>query len=247
LNEMTPSFYVIGRHSEATIRMPPDATLSLRHALVQVSWHQHQPRVQIMDLQTHQGFRVWEDGRPLHTHYITCTGHAAGTIGHCHWLLIANRSGAWPDKAEDAWDKWMKGQFEHSRSLAHLMNQSERIVGGLSINRETFFLSVRELASGVLLGRYSRCDIRREDDSMLSRVHAFLWMEAQTRRLWLVDAASTNGIQFHRDRASRPRRLPGSPHQEQAYLLDNRCKWSLGEQSMSWLYLPNHPLSGYMA
>lgn len=57
------------------------------------------------------------------------------------------------------------------------------------------FVSEDQINRGILIGRYSRCQIRLDNDDSLSRVHLMLVKIGQ--EIWAIDTASTNGTRHN--------------------------------------------------
>jgi hypothetical protein len=138
--------------------------------------------------------------------------------GYTIFLLPLGDATDWPSAAETAWEMLPERVYLDEQrplravspmarrtsvifELPSLREANARLVeddsaGILDVvdpqSHTTIPIGLDALAAGVLLGRYSRCDLVGSKDRSVSRVHAMLIQRGE--RILLVDLASTFGI-----------------------------------------------------
>jgi hypothetical protein len=198
---------VIGRHERANLSLANDPTVALRHLLSRVVFGiGDRPRLQLVDLRTGQGVEVDGHGR---VDGIFTDGPLWARVG-AHTLFFIPVTPGPRLSLDDAQNTWARlDELSRQRRPRILGRNSEasrpdgRIQGTLTLIQRrrcaTFELTKTDLELGVLIGRYSRCDIAVADDCQTaaeaSRVHAALFADGD--ETLVVDLASTNGTRLN--------------------------------------------------
>jgi hypothetical protein len=208
---------IVGRHSQADLRLDGDPTLSLRHLLIRgVMLDDGTPALRILDLETPIGFGI-EDGTPVRS--IVVTGPFAIALGD--WTL----AGA-PHGDRSAPPRVGEGPYRLPAPELHLSHQvPRRVVGDLRRSHITQLpkvaglvnttppvpvarmtmrrrgredvdigLTKDQLAHGVLIGRYGRCidgGVLKLVTDSVSRAHALI-LRTDGEDI-IYDLASTQG------------------------------------------------------
>ncbi len=188
-----PRAGMVGRHDMVDLPLPLDEQLSLRHLLFVVRRVQGEVRTTVVNLTTTGGLEV-SPGEPLRL--IESNGFLAMSASNFAFFCVPT-GGVLP------WKPYAKSAWE---SLPHSAPSRVEAVERPSVGAPTLAVDLMgrdgpqrasfdtaSLSRGVLIGRDTRCDLRAHDDTF-SRVHAVL--VNIDGRPFIVDAGSTNGIQF---------------------------------------------------
>lgn len=211
-----PVTAILGRHGRCDLVLWGD-DIALRHIAIVLdpvlSWAEGaRACYRALDLRTTGGM-VDEIGRPLQS--FRADGPAVLRCGgQVVFILPIGDPTDWPTSARSAWEMLPQriyldecGGVARSHARTSLIfrtppvRSSEDLIAGdlagtLEVEQPGHTSVVafgrRALLDGVLLGRYERCDLLREVDDSVSRVHALLTQVGQ--RIILADLASTHGL-----------------------------------------------------
>jgi hypothetical protein len=215
---------IVGRHSECGLVLEYP-TVSLRHVAAFLHYDASGPMLRVWDLASDTPF-VTESG--VSERAVVATGPLYFALDRfALWFVpVGGGPGAWPPSAEAAFRALPRRSFLRSEERPEPEPESESdpyagtyvgslppalglggadpaaAVGFLTLDtlkgRKHVALSAEDLEHGVLLGRYSRCDIHSITEHTVSRVHALLVRIAG--REWVLDVASSNGTWRHEAR-----------------------------------------------
>jgi hypothetical protein len=251
LPPVASAFAVVGRHEACDLAVVSAASVCLRHVLLRaVSLEQGGVALRVIDLATPQGFETDDD---VALTAVVVEGPFAFRIGSCAvfaipWGAAVSRelpapasrrslvvprllapSVPLPDRPPPAEWQTRVTLVPPPSSMAPAIDDAlgERVLR-LRSRGEGFDVprSLATLASGVLLGRYGRCDpaATRLMGGEISRVHALLLHEGGDDLIF--DLASTNGISHGGARVRRAVLADGD-----RVALAPRCDGSL---QMTW-------------
>jgi hypothetical protein len=219
------SFAVIGRHERCDLRIERSPGVSLRQALLRPSAVEAEGELEIIGLRGRFGLELFGAG-PISRAVLR--GPAVALLAGAPVALVPSRGELpaelpAPDLVEETRareDRSLDTAREGTLKLSDLTPRSNELpatavqaaAGKLSIVTEdahaSFHVAERELARGIILGRYQRCDLRAPEvplSSDVSRVHALLVRDGG--RLSVYDTASTNGLQVERGSELRRARM----------------------------------------
>lgn len=242
---------IVGRHASTDLYVPDDDTLSLRHLLVLVLPRPDEGgpvRYRVLDLRSGRGL---QDEQRRRVEAIESDGPAFLHLGATTLVLLPVQPGDELDRDPmEAWDR-LPPRTYHRRPVdapavpAHSGTTAVQVVDGPSFiiqlhpregrlgilrvtsPRGSTALAVGERAArtGLLLGRYDRCDnvgLQVLDDANVSRVHLII-VEADGA-LYAIDTGSTNGI-----------RKDGAAFRERALGAHDRIEIGHGVADVEWL------------
>ncbi len=239
---------ILGRHTSTDLLLGADDRISLRHlALVIPPSGGAEPlRYRLLDLRTGRGMRD-EQGRRVD--HVAAEGPLLVTVAH-HVLICLPLPGpsTWPTDPLEAWRALPPRAYVEPAGagrpsppevapgatavqvlagarFAGPSTSGDEQVGALhlrsALGQARLVVSARALRSGVLIGRYDRCDNAAQPvlaDERISRVHVLLLQVGEAT--WAIDTASTNGL-WHARTGLRQRALAHGDELE----LGSRLAW----------------------
>ena len=219
---------IIGRHSRATIGLPPDSPVAaLRHLTLLVRLDGKRPVARLLDLQTEVGMSD-PLGRRLEA--VRTDGATFLSAGGAVLMLLPSGPDVRLDAdPEAAWAgipprRWLEARHGYDRLPLPTASGTETVVrtesgprgchtrlcredeipvglAEVSALGQSIFVRVsgRALDEGFLIGRYDRCEVGGpEADESLSRVHLLVVRDGS--RVIAIDTASTNGTYVNDER-----------------------------------------------
>ena len=217
---------ILGRHSQSEVFLSQDQSLSLRHLIFMTHPKSDRLIYRILDLRSRSGF---ENEAGMNCHSLISDGHGFIRLNHYHILCFPAQcpslNGNEPQKS---WDALPPRQYKDLPSDLNEMSFSEhcsivfstppptplrRVVTQKPVASLELFsgdnyvnqpLDSDMLSSGILIGRYTRCDRAFQPFltiTSISRVHLLI-VEVEGQ-MYIIDTASTNGTYIDGERIKR--------------------------------------------
>ncbi|MGF1511536.1 MAG: FHA domain-containing protein [Myxococcota bacterium] len=241
---------VLGRHLECGLRVGPlHRDVSLRHLAIlirpdpQPSSDRNPDIVsRVIDLHTKSGFCV-PDGR----HLSSLEGRGLLTLGLSDLFVALIPTGWGPSRqsleslrSKYGFEERKSHCFDATRQQTHSsratlswvdpMDHACKVRGELRVfdglRTRSFEVNESQLAGGLLIGRYDRCELQSSELQYLSRVHNLLITDGDD--ILLVDCASTCGT-FSEGRPVRTLQV------------ENGSAWRAGPLDIRWVRAGDPP------
>lgn len=217
---------VLGRHSQSEVFLTKDQSLSLRHLVFMTHPKSDALMYRILDLRSRNGFEN-EAGQTCQS--LVADGHAFIRLNHYHILCFpAQFDSLKVQDPELAWQALPPRQYvdrpedltnipftEDSSSIVSLSPPEplrRQINGPAMASLELYAkdnyvnqpLDIQMLETGILIGRYTRCDHAFQPFltiNSISRVHSLIILIEDS--CYIIDTASTNGTYLNGERIKR--------------------------------------------
>ena len=217
---------ILGRHSQSEVILAADQSLSLRHLVFMTYPKAKRLVYRILDLRSRSGF---ENEVGTHCHSLISDGHGFIRLNHYHIMCIPAQCASLSNtEPQVAWESLPPRQFNdvpsHTKDLPFSDSCSSilstpppaplrsRLIQKPVASLELFSgdnyvnqpLDSAMLSTGILIGRYTRCDKAFQPFltiNSISRIHSLI-VEVEGR-MYIIDTASTNGTYVNGQRIKR--------------------------------------------